>query len=230
MRRALAVALVLVVLGALALPAGAATDTDVAQAGVLVLTDFPSGWTQSPRPKGSDAALDAAAAKVKTCGAFSAFDRSNRANPRAESPNFDDHQANVTNTVSVYGSTAEAVAAMHTFADAHVPKCLDALYTSIFRGELTRTKEVAKELASVRTSVKPVSGIVIGDQAIAYQGAVDVALKDGTTQSIGLGVVTARVGNAVSGYSWTSDTDISAALQPAIVTSVARLKTARSTG
>jgi hypothetical protein len=35
-----------------------------------------------------------------------------------------------------------------------------------------------------------------------------------------------RVGEAIAGYSYTADTDISAALQPAIVSSVSRLHAA----
>jgi hypothetical protein len=229
-RRTVVIVVALVVLGALAVPAGAATDADVAKAGVLVLTDFPSGWTQSPRAKSSDAALDAAAAKVKSCAPFSAFTKANRKNPRAESPNFDEQQSNVTNSVSIYPSTARAVAAMHTFSDRRLPSCLRTLFTSTFREELTRKQDVARRLASVRTTIKVVPGVEIGDEAVAYQGAVEVALKDGTSQTIGLGVVAARVGDAVTGYSWTADADISAALQPAIVTSVGRLQAAQSAG
>jgi hypothetical protein len=230
MARTLVVVLALGLLGAAAAPAGAAADTAVAKAGVLTLTDFPSGWTQSPRAKTSDAALDAAAAKVKSCAPFAAFTTANRRNPRAESPNFDDAQSNVTNAVSVYPTTAKAVAAMRMFADRRLPACLRTLFTSTFRAELTRKKKVAEQLASVRTTMKEVPRVQIGDEAVAYQGAVDVVLKDGTSQAIGLGVVAARVGDAVTGYSWTADTDISTALQPAIITSVARLRAAQSAG
>jgi hypothetical protein len=40
--------------------------------------------------------------------------------------------------------------------------------------------------------------------------------------------VSIRVGKLVAGYSWTSDTDVSAALQPAIVASVTRMHDAQS--
>ena len=80
----------------------------------------------------------------------------------------------------------------------------------------------------MNTSIAPVADVRIGDEAVAYQGTVDVGFKDGTTLTIGLGIVSARVGDAVVGYSWTSDTDISATLQPAIVKSVSRLQRAQS--
>jgi hypothetical protein len=226
-------ALLVVVPVTFAAGADPAPSTDqakaIARSGVLVLSDFPSGWTQSPRPASSDAALDSAAAKLSTCRAFRSFIASTRKRPRVQSPEFDDQQSNVTNSVSTFRSPAHATAAMRTFADPTLPTCLEQLYTKIFRAELTKKKDVARQIASVRTTVQPVTGLHLGDEVVAYQGAVEIALKDGTTQSIGLGVVSVRVGSAVDGYSWTSDTDISAALQPAIVTSVARLQAAEPT-
>ncbi len=79
----------------------------------------------------------------------------------------------------------------------------------------------------MKTHIGLVDGVHIGDQAIVYQGTVNVGLKDGTTQTVGLGVLTVRVGATLAGYSYTSDVDISAALQPAIVASVTRLQDAR---
>jgi hypothetical protein len=227
MPRALVAGVAIVLLAAMAAPVGAATRSDVARAGVLVLTDFPSGWTRSPRTVDTDT-LDAAAAKVKACVPYRAFIDANRRNPRAKSLDFDLQTSQVNNTVSIYPSTRKAVAAMHTFSDRRVPRCLRTLLGSTFREEFTRKKAVARQLASIRTTVTVVPGVVIGDDAVAYQGAVDIALKDGTTQTIGFGLVAARVGDALSGYTWTSVTDISAALQPAIVTSVGRLQAAQS--
>ncbi len=213
-------------LGALALPgaAASASDQELATTGVLVPSDFPAGWTSSTRGQTSDKAIDAAAAKVAACEPFLAFSKANKKNPRAKSPNFDHLQSNVTNSVSVYPSAAKAKAAMHTFADPRLPDCLDALFRSVFTKQLKKNSSVADQIASVDTSITPVSDVRIGDQAVAYQGAVDVELQDGSHQSIGLGLVSARVGKAVAGYSWTSDIDISAALQPAIVQSVTRLQ------
>jgi hypothetical protein len=219
-------------LGAMATPAIAAASSDqiVAKAGVLVGSDFPAGWTQSTRGQTSDKTLDAAAAKVATCKPFLAFSRVNQQQPRAKSPNFDLQQANVTNTVSVFPSNAKATAAVHTFADRRMADCLDALFRSVFTQQLKKTSSLADQLVSVHTSIAPVTDVRIGDQAVAYQGTVDVGFKDGASQSVGLGMVSVRVGNAVAAYSWTSDTDISAALQPAIVQSVTRLHDAQSAG
>lgn len=220
------------VAGALAGPAvpgvAAPSAEEVASAGVLVQSDFPSGWTQSTRGQTSDAAQLAAGEKIASCAPFVAVSKANRRNPRAKSPNFDHEQSDVTNTVSLYPSTAKAVAAIGMLADARLPGCLEKLFSSVFERQLAKDAGVRNQIVSVDTSIAPVADVRIGDQAVAYQGTVDVVLKHGSTQTIGLGVVTARVGRALVGYSWTSDTDISSTLQPAIVASVQRLQAAQS--
>jgi hypothetical protein len=100
----------------------------------------------------------------------------------------------------------------------------------VFTQQLKKKSKLTHQLVSVDTSIAPVTDVRIGDEAVAYQGTVDVGFKDGTSQSVGLGIVSVRVGKAVAGYSWTSDSDISAALQPAIVQSVTRLHDAQSAG
>ena len=229
-RRALLVAVVasgIVIAASAPGTAAASSDREIARAGVLVKSDFPSGWKSSTRGQTSDAALDAAATQVESCQPFLAFSKANKKNPRAKSPNFGRVQSNVTNAVSVYPSTAKAVAAIHVFADARLPDCFQRLFSSIFERQLAKGA-TADQITSVNTSIAPVTDVRIGDEAVAYQGTVDVSFKDGTTLTIGLGVVSARVGDAVVGYSWTSDTDISATLQQAIVKSVRRLQRAQS--
>lgn len=228
MRRAAAVlAVALFALAATAvaaIAASTASDQELARAGVLRLSDFPSGWKEGRRGSADDATIDAQAGKISNCKRFAAFTKANKQNPRAKSPNFDEANSNVTNAVSVFPATAKAVAAMATFADARVPKCFEELFTAVFKAQLTKNKGLAKQLASVKTDIGLLDGVQIGDQAIVYQGTVDVGLKDGTTQTVGLGVITVRVGATLAGYSYTSDRDISAALQPAIVASVTRLQ------
>ena len=115
---------------------------------------------------------------------------------------------------------------MTTCRDAKLPTCLQQLFNAVFTKQLRKDKTVAKQLKSITTDVGLAKDVSIGDDAVVYQGTVDVALKNGTTQTVGLGFLTVRVGTALSGYSYTSDTDISAALQPAIVSSVTRLQRA----
>jgi hypothetical protein len=215
---------------ALAAPtAGAApSDRKLARAGVLAQSDFPAGWTASTRAKTPNSVLAAAAAEIVSCKPFLAYSKASRKNPRVKSPNFDQGQSSVSNSVSVYPSTAKAESAMATFSDSRMSDCLQKLFNSVYERQLEKDEKHATQVTSVTTSIAPVPDVRLGDQAVAYQGTVDVGLKDGTTETIGIGFASARVGKAVSGFSWTSDTDISATLQPAIVTSVSRLQDAQS--
>jgi hypothetical protein len=206
--------------------AGTSTDEQLARTGVLQQTDFPSGWQRTARGPTSDRELDAQAAKIPSCKPFRTFSATNRRQPRARSENFDQGQSNVTNTVSVFPSTDRAVAAIATFRDARIPGCLERLFTAIYRKELEKNRKTAKQLKSVTTTLGREDGIRLGDEAVVYEGTLDVRLKNGTTQTIGLGLVAVRAGRALAGYSYTSDKDISAALQPAIVASVTRLQRA----
>jgi len=190
--------------------------------------DFPSGWRSSRRGQTSDRALEAATAKVGSCQPFLDFERSSKQNPRAKSPNFDHAASNVTNTVSIYRSTQQAVAAMRTLSDPRIQDCYQRVYSSVTEQQLGQRSKYADQIASVETSIAPVTDVRIGDESVAYQGAIDVHFKDGSTQTIGVGIASARVDDAVVGYSWTSNTDISATLQPAIVKSVNRLQRAQS--
>jgi hypothetical protein len=233
MRRPITAAVVTLIVGVAAVPAVAAStssDRELARAGVLVLTDFPSGWKQSKRNDTSDAALDAKAAKIASCKPFIAFSKANRGNSHTSSPDFTHDQSSVTNAVSVYPSAEKATAAMGDFSDPGLPACLDRLFTTVFRGELAKKKSVAKQITAITTDIKPVEGVRIGDQAVVYQGTVVVTLKTGAPQTIGLGVMSVRAGRAIDGYSWTSDVSIESALQPAIVASVDRLQKAESAG
>ena len=219
-------------LGALAAPgAGAATtDKQIARAGVLVQTDFPEGWTTSARAKTPDAVLDAAAARIVSCKPFVAYSKANKKSPRAKSPNFDHAQSNVTNAVSVFPSEAKAKATIRMFSDSRMPDCLQKLFNTLYGQQLRKDERTADKVTTVTTSIAEVPDVRVGDEAVAYQGTVDVGFKDGSTQTIGIGFAATRVGHALAGYSWTSDADISATLQPAIVKSVSRLHDAQSAG
>ena len=209
--------------------AGTSTDEQLARTGVLQPTDFPAGWEQTASGTTSDRELDTQAAKIPSCKPYRTFLATSRRQPRAKSENFDQGQSSVTNTVSVFPSTDRAVAATAIFRDARIPGCLERLFAAAYRKELEKKPKTAKQLKSVTTSLAREGGVRLGDDAVVYQGKVDVGLKNGTTQTIGLGLVAVRAGRALAGYSYTFDKDISAALQPAIVASVTRLQRAAPT-
>ena len=225
-------ALVVTVVVACAASGGVATarttDHEVARAGVLLLSDFPAGWTERTRGQTTQTDLDTAAASVRACKPFVAFSKANEKYPRARSHDFEEGNSDVTSAVSVYPSAVKASGSLQLFADRRVPTCFDRLFTTVFRAQLAKQRKVANQVTSIRTDVQPVTGVRIGDEAVVYQGRVDVALKGGTSETIGLGFVAVRVDDALARYSYTADTDISSALQPAIVASVSRLQHAQS--
>ena len=192
--------------------AGTSTDEQLARTGVLQQTDFPAGWQQTARGPTSDTELDAQAAKIPSCKPFRTFSATNRRQPRAKSENFDQGQSSVANTVSVFPSTDRAVAAITTFRDARITGCLERLFTAIYRKELEKEPKTAKQLKSITTNLGRQDAIRLGDAAVVYQGTVDVSLKNGAKQTVGLGLVAVRAGRALAGYSYTFDQDISAAL------------------
>jgi len=207
----------------------ASADQQLAKAGALTLADFPQGWAQKARDSSSDTQVQKAAEKLPSCKQFAAFGKANSANPKANSPDFDLGGASVSNTVSLYASEAKAVAAMKTFGASALPICLEKLFRAEFAAEFKKDPKTAKQIDSVAVSISRTRGVDVGDQAIAYEGPVTVSLKDGTSVKLGLGFIAVRVGRAVSGFSYSADTDISAALQPALLGSIGRLQTALST-
>ena len=179
--------------------AGTSTDEQLARTGVLQQSDFPAGWQQTARGPTSDTELDAQAAKIPSCKPFRTFSATNRRQPRAKSENFDQGQSSVANTVSVFPSTDRAVAAITTFRDARITGCLERLFTAIYRKELEKEPKTAKQLKSITTNLGRQDGIRLGDAAVVYQGTVDVSLKNGAKQTVGLGLVAVRAGRALAG-------------------------------
>jgi hypothetical protein len=200
----------------------------LARTGVLQRSDVPANWKETARGADSARELEALGAKIPSCKSFRSFSAVTRRQPHADSDNFQVGQSNVTSTVSVFPSTDRAVAAVKTFGDDRVRRCLQQLLSVVYRREIARDKKTAKQLTSVKTTLGREQGIRLGDAAVVYQGTFVAAFKNGTEQTIGVGFLAVRAGRALAGYTYSSDTDISSALQPAIVASVTRLQRAAS--
>jgi hypothetical protein len=214
------------VFGSLAVPVGAATngaDQAVAQAGVLVAADFPSGWVQKPHDKSGDAIAAKAASKISSCKQFAAFTKANKKNPRAVSPDFDLGQASVSNTVDLFASTTAAKAALAAFRKSSVTTCLNSLFNVLLKAELAKDKTIGAQLKSIKSQIALVSNSQGGDEAVTYEGPVVVTLKNGQATIIDVGYATIRDGRAVNGYSYTTDSDISTVLSNAVSSSNNRL-------
>ena len=136
------------VLALTAVPAAAATSADqqLAEAGVLQLSDFPSGWQAERAPRRlRQRGRRNRRPRSPSCKAFIAFSAANEKNPRAKSANFDLGQSNVTNTVSVYPTTAKAEAAVTMFRNPKLPQCLERLFTAVFTRAAAQGQEPGRQ-------------------------------------------------------------------------------------
>ena len=78
----------------------------------------------------------------------------------------------------------------------HMPR--QAVHRRV-QGGTGQTEEARQRIASIETDLAPIDGVRLGDENVVYQGTVVVGMKDGTSQTVGLGVVSVRVGDAVAG-------------------------------
>ncbi len=221
-----------VVVGALAVEAGAASkanDGTVAKAAVLRIDDFPVTWTQKKRDTAGDAATERAASKISSCKQFASFISSNKKNPRALSPDFDLNQSSISNTVNVFTSEKAASGALATFGSSSVPTCLNKLFTALLKAQFAKDKTLSAQITSIHSQIAIAPGVTVGDESIAYAGSVVVALKNGQGITLDLGNEAIRVGRVVNDFAYTADSDISTVLSNAMNSSTARLMAALST-
>lgn len=197
---------------------GSSSDKQIATTGVLVATDLPAGYTQSPRDTSSDKQTEKMAAKIATCKKLVAFMKETDKYPQVKSDDFDKDQTTIDNSVTVFPTAAKAKAAVSAYAATGVPACF---------GDLVG-KLATQQGGKAKASIKKVKDVNVGDQSVAYEGPVQITEKDGTSATLGFGNLVVRVGRGVLVYSYNHDasTTISADLQSAVGRSGTRLQTA----
>jgi hypothetical protein len=213
----------LVVSGVIAAPAGAAssgnaTDKKIATAGVLVAGDLPATYTKAARDTSSDAKTTKTAAKLPACKKLVAFRTAVDKHTEKKSDEFDQGQTEIDNTVTVFPNAAQAKAAVNAYAASGVPACFSQL-----------VGEIADQAGGkAQAAIKKVDDVVIGDQAVAYEGPVAITETDGSTTNLAFGNLVVRVGRGVVVYSYNHDgsTSISDDLDKAIVSSGTRFQKA----
>ena len=170
-----------IVMGLVAPVAGAAstanaTDKQIATAGVLVASDFPATYTQSARDTSSDAQTDKQAAKVAACKKLVAFMKAVKQNTEMKSPEFNSGQTQIDNTVTVFPTAAKAKAAVDTYSASGLPACFGQL-----------VGKLAQQAGGKATAdIKKVQDVTAGDQAVAYEGPVQITESDGTQTTLGV--------------------------------------------
>ena len=189
-------------IGAVPASASKASDTQLAQTGLLVQSDFPTGWTSAPRDTSSDAATEKTAKKIPSCAAYLGLRAASDREANAKSLEFTLGNSQVHDTVTVYPTVAGATAALKVFSRASVLKCINALFAKVAP---TATVKVS------RSSITP-----IADGTTAYEGTVTVD-ENGAKVTSGVGVAAVRTGRGVLVYSYTVDTTNALQLLPTLV-------------
>lgn len=208
--------------GVLAPAAGAAssgaTDKQIATAGVIVASDLPATYTQSPRDTSSDAKMLKVAAKLSACKKLVAFMKATNKSTEVKSDDFIQGQTQIDNTVTVFPTAAKAKAAVDAYAATGVPACYGQLVGKVAQ----------QSGGSAQAAIKKVKDVSAGDQSIAYEGPVQITESDGTTTTLAFGSLVIRVGRGVAVYSYNHDaqTSISTDLANAVESSGGRLQRA----
>ncbi len=197
---------------------GGASDKEIATAGLIVASDLPATYTQSPRDTSSDAKTTKVAKTVPACTKVVAFRKAIEGNTKVQSDDFDQGQTSIDNTVTVFPTAAKAKAAVSAYAATGVPKCFAQLLA-----------KVAKQAGGTATAdVKKVPDVSAGDQSVAYEGPITLTEADGSTAVQAFGNLVVRVGRGVAVYSYNHDaqTSIEADLKDAVSNSGGRLQAA----
>ena len=197
---------------------GSSSNSQIAKAGVLVSADLPAGYVQKKHDTSSDKATQKTASKIAECKKLAAFFQTVKKYKQAKSPDFDQADTTISNTVTPFPSASKARSAMGTYTAAGLPACFGKLLAKV----------VASQGAQVTADIKQVGGVDVGDQAVAYEGPVDIAAKDGSTARLGFGTLAVRVGRVVDVYTYShaAETDVSTTLENAVQSSLTRLQQA----
>ncbi len=194
---------------------GQPSDAQIAKQGVLVASDFPSGWTQKKASSSSDAATEKVASKIADCKQYIVFEKALKNLPRAKSPDFDFQTSSISNTADVFKNAKSATAAMNVFGSAKTESCINKLFS-----KLVTTKDV-----TVAGRIKPVQ-LNVGDQSIGYAGPITVTPKGGPAQTFGVSLFAIRTGRGVNAYNYFADSDQSSVLTAAVDSSMTRFQAA----
>jgi len=143
-------------------------DRAIASQALLRLSDFPAGWTQTPREGGKQPQL---AAEVAACLHVSASLLEETSPTEVESPKFQEAAGNsVQNSVTVVPTNATAAKYVDVFKEAQAPSCLATAVTKLLAAD--EQKESGKLPAGSSfgaASVETMSFPTEGDQSVAYR-------------------------------------------------------------
>lgn len=194
-------------------PAAAASDRQIAAAGIIVATDLPATWIASPPDISGDKQALARATKTPGCKDYVRFARANETTTKAASASYTLDDQVISNKSYVYEQPAAADRAMAAISGPTVGGCLGRVFEQTIDAQLeTNTKE-QRAITGVNVIVAPVDFQAVGDDTVAFEGAVTIALKDKSTQELLVGLLAVRIDRVVTTYSLSTPPDTAAAVQ-----------------
>jgi hypothetical protein len=211
----------------LAAAASSAGDRRIAEEGVLTEADFPRGWTSSPRDSSNDSQTEKTAKTIPACKGYLALRAAAKKQPNATSPEFELGDSEIDNTVSVFPTTRSATKATKAFDAPAVPSCINSLFTKVFTEALADDPATSGQIDDIDVDIERAPVAEVADSTTAYEGTVRISARDGSSQTIGVGVAAVRVGRGVTLFSYVVDASGVVELLPSLVdASVARLTVA----
>lgn len=175
-------------------------DLVAAQAAVLTLADFPSGWSElATSDDASDAQDELNRARAECFGGSS--EGLLEGDARAETDEFvSPDEVTVSQVVLVTASDDEAVALFEGFVEPEVPTCLAEVYNDQI-DNLLADAPAGTEVGEITVGALNVTPV--GDEATALRVTVPVS-ADGLSVEVVLDLVLTRSGRTLSGLSFES--------------------------
>ena len=205
-RRIVVVPIALTALALAAAPAGAATDAEIAEAGVITDTDFTGAsgrWFRSANEDSSEA-TQKLAKKIKSCKDYVSFAKSFATSTDAVSPEYEGNFQLLSNHSYVYKSDAAAEKAYKKAAAPGISDCLEALMTKQFEEQLKADPQSAAQIDKYRAAIDEVPAVndAVGDRSVGYAGGLEWTATDGSVDGRQVTTLVTRVGRAILSYSY----------------------------
>jgi len=194
-------------------PAAAATDRQIAAAGIIVASDLPATWVASPPDISADKAALARAAKTPGCKDYVRFARANERTTKAASDSYTLDDQLISNRSYVYKTAARANTTMAAINGPTVGGCLGRVFEQTIDAQIESNKRQQQAIADVAVSIAPVEFQAVGDATVAFEGTVTITLKDKSTQELLVGLLAVRIDRVVTTYSLSTPPATAAAVQ-----------------
>jgi hypothetical protein len=191
---------------------GSKGDAAAAKQGVLRISDFPAGWSQSRHQESKSSGVASCRATDRMIARSKKY--------RAQSPDFSQGDTSrVENTVYVFPKPAKATAYLRPFQAAAAQRCIQQGTEKALRKFPGTTVQVGKlDLTSALAS-----GQV--DDAVGYEGLATVPQQGGAVKLYVLAVAV-RMGRAVVGFTIQSQDQVLPETDTLIDASLSRLQAA----